>query len=299
MRIEELKSDRMIEFIDYCKSHRSEVDDSFLYDADLKAFKVDEENPTYILLNDKNEIIGVISLIIDSYHKKGNKGRFRIFHSTTANTEAYEMLFKAILKHTDDIKNLNLFINEEKTEVTDIVEGLGFKIERYAHLLIRDDIEIAEDSFPEGYELRTFQFGKDEEAWCEVRNAGFAKLAGSETPKTPQWVSKLKDDENILEGGMKLLYYNGEPVGQVAISKELDNEILYTFIFSLCLKPEHHGMGLGRKLLKAAVAYGRSKGMHNAMLTVNAENDKAISLYLQEGFNKEETMICYNYNFNF
>lgn len=295
MRIEALRSERIKEFIDYCKSHRIEVDDSFLYDDDLKNFKPDDENPTYILLNDKNEISGVVSLIIDDYHKRGNRGRFRIFHSTIVNREAYEMLFKAISNHTDDIKNLNLFINEENTKVTAIVENLGFKIERYAHHLIRDDIEITEASFPQGYELRTFQFGKDEEVWCEVRNAGFANLAGSKTARTPQWVSKMKDDENLLEGGMKLLYHNEEAVGQVAISKELDNGIMYTFIFSLCLKPEYQGMGLGRNLLRSALIYGRNKGMPNGMLTVNAENDNAVSLYLQEGFKKAETMVCYNY----
>lgn len=295
MRIDTLKNERIKDFIDYCKSHRSEVDDSFLYDADLKDFKPNDENPTYILLDDKSEIIGAVSLIIDSYHKRGNRGRFRIFHSAIINIEAYGLLFKAILNHTDNISNLNLLINEEKTKVTDIIERLGFRIERYAHLLIRDDIEITEASFPHGYEFRTFQFGKDEDAWCEVRNAGFAKLAGSETPKTPEWVSKFKDDENLLAGGMKLLCFNGEPVGQVAISKELDNEIMYTFIFSLCLKSEHQGKGLGRNLLRAALIYGRNKGMPNAMLTVNAENDKATSLYLQEGFKKAETMVCYNY----
>lgn len=34
------------------------------------------------------------------------------------------------------------------------------------------------------------------------------------------------------------------------------------------------------------------------MLSVNGENDRALSLYFNEGFYKAEAVICYNYDIN-
>lgn len=100
MKVEALSNERLNEFIAYCKEHRSEIDDSFLYEEDLKEFKPDEENPTYIVLNDGNEIVAAASMIIDDYNRRGRKSRFRIFHSKADHTEYYDMLLKALLKHT-------------------------------------------------------------------------------------------------------------------------------------------------------------------------------------------------------
>ena len=48
LRIEALKNYRIQDFAKYCKMHKMEIDDSFLYDEDLRDFKPDEDNPTYI-----------------------------------------------------------------------------------------------------------------------------------------------------------------------------------------------------------------------------------------------------------
>jgi len=37
MRIEELKEDKLNDFLAYCRIHRNEVDDSFLYEDDFKS----------------------------------------------------------------------------------------------------------------------------------------------------------------------------------------------------------------------------------------------------------------------
>ncbi|WBW94699.1 GNAT family N-acetyltransferase [Oceanirhabdus sp. W0125-5] len=295
MRVRKMNNDRIEEFVQYCKSYRGQVDDSFLYDEDLRDFTPDEENPTYILLNEQGIIIGAISLIIDSYNRKGKKARIRIFHSMYRNRESYSMLLEAALNEIEGIDKLYNFVNEDNSEVIKIIKSLGFEIERYSYCLAREKEDIAEVIFPKEYELRTLQFGWDEEDWCVVRNAGFEKLAGSEIPITPDWVSSLEGDELILEDGMKLLYHKEKPVGQVAMSREITEDKLYTFIFSLCVIPEYQGKGLGRKLLRAAINFGKSKGMPQSMLSVNAENENALRLYFQEGFKKIETMGCYNY----
>lgn len=295
MKIEAVQGEKILNFIDYCKKYRREVDDSYLYDEDLREFQPNEENPTYILINDENIIVGAVSLIIDSYYKNGKRGRFRIFHTVLQKKEAYELMLNAILQHTDEINKVFLFIKEENDKTAAILKSLNFNIERYAFTLVRDSIDTCQPVFPKGFFIRTFQLGKDEDDWCEVRNEAFAKLAGSETPKTPEMISKMAKSEDLLEGGMRLLYHDKKAVGQVCISKEFDNGTVYTFISSLSVKPEYHGIGLGRNLLREAICYGKGKGISKSMLTVNAENDKAVELYIKEGFKKADTVVCYNY----
>lgn len=296
MKIENLTQERMGDFISYCKSHRKEVDDSFLYDEDLERFKPGEENPTYLLIDEEENIIGAASLIIDEYYKKGKKGRFRIFHSITNNIEYYRKLLREILKHTEGINEIFVFANEENKGIINVLSSLNFYIERYSFTLIRDAGPIEAAIFPEGFNLKTFEFNRDEEHWCEVRNAGFTKLKGCETPRTPEMISKMQYDGDLLPGGMKILYNYDEPVGIVGVSSEIDEGIEYAFIYSLAVKPEYQGKALGRNLLRSALHYGKTLGIDRGMLTVNGENDKALSLYLKEGFYKDGVVICYNYD---
>jgi mycothiol synthase len=295
MNIEILKQNRINDFINFCKKHRNNLDDSFLYDEDLEKFEPNNENPTYLLTNDNGNIIGAVSLIIDEYNRRGKKGRFRIMHSEVCEKNDYELMFKAILAHTQGISKFFLFIKEENKKTAEILHALNFQIERYAVLLQREDLDIIPPVFPEDYSLKTFRPGKDENAWCEVRNAGFAKLAGSETPITPDMVSKMLDSNNNLDGGLLILYHKDNPVGVVRASKEYENGETYTFIGPLAVKPEYQHMGLGKNLLRAALDYGKSQEMPKAMLSANADNFRALDLYFKEGFKKIECVICYNY----
>ena len=63
MRVEVLKPERVNGFIEYCNKHRNEVDDSFLYEEDLKEFRPNAENPTYIVMDEQGDIFGAASLI--------------------------------------------------------------------------------------------------------------------------------------------------------------------------------------------------------------------------------------------
>ncbi len=60
VNIQPLMEERIPDFIAFCKENREELDDSFLYDEDLASFKPNEDHPTYIVLNDKSEIIAAV-----------------------------------------------------------------------------------------------------------------------------------------------------------------------------------------------------------------------------------------------
>lgn len=295
MRVVALEEVRVQDFIAYCKKHRNEVDDSYLYDFELLDFQAGDENPTYILINQQDDIVGAASLVMDDYHKRGKRARFRIFHSEVDDLQCYQQLLKELLNHTNNLEKFFLFIPVINKKLIEIIQGLKFSLERYAFLLVREDLEVPDNILPKGYELRPFQQGKDEENWAMVRNAAFSTLKGSETPITIEGVTKLLHDDDYLEGGMLLLFHHGRPVGVIrGADDEFENAPIMN-IGPVAVTPEYQGRGLGRILLRASLQFAREKGYKRTILSVNGENERAQALYIQEGFKQVEAVACYQY----
>jgi mycothiol synthase len=296
MKIEALKNERIGDFVEFCRRHKPEVDESFLHDENLRDFKPDDENPTYIVTGRQGEIIAAASLIIDEYNRRGKKGRFRIFHSEVEDIEYYKMLMQAILKHTGGLEKIFVFVQAVNKKMMGFIEGLKFHVDRYLFLLVRDGLEVPEFGLPEGYEIRPLRTGNDEQAWCEVRNASFAKLKGNETSFTPEMVTKMISDENYIEGGLMILYHGEKPVGVVrGAEDEYEDEPIMN-IGPLAIIPEYQGKGLGRSLLRASLRFAREKSYIRTILCVDAENERAKALYIQEGFRQVEAVACYVYD---
>lgn len=295
MKLEALRDERLADFIDYCKRHKSEVDESYLYDADLKDFKADEENPTYILTNEQNQIVAVASILLDDYSHRGKKARFRIFHSEIEKQECFDLLLQAILKHTEGLNNVYIFVPFVNTKLAELIQGVNFQVERHSFLLVRSKEDVPEHSLPEGYEIRSCKLGQDEATWCEVRNASFATLKGSETPVTPDMISKMLVGEDHLEGGEMILYHDGKAVGVVRGAKDEYEDKPIMNIGPLAILPDYQGRGLGRILLRASLKFAKENGYESTILCVNGENERAKALYIQEGFEEVEGVTCYKY----
>jgi mycothiol synthase len=295
MRVVGLEKERVSDFVAYCKKHRSEVDDSYLYDFELREFAVDDENHTYLALNELDEIIGTASLVMDDYHKRGKRARFRIFHCETQDIQCYQQLLGSVLKHATDLEKVFLFIPVVNKKLIEMIEGLNFSVERYAFLLVREDLDVPDVELTDGYELRTFRPGQDEGNWLLVRNAAFSTLKGSETPLTTEGVTKLLTDDDYLEGGMMILYHQEKPVGVIrGAQDEYDGEPIMN-IGPVAILPEYQGRGLGRSLLRASLRFAKEKGYKRTILSVNGENERAQALYIQEGFKQVEAVVCFQY----
>jgi mycothiol synthase len=206
------------------------------------------------------------------------------------------MLLQEILKHTEGLERIFVYVNLLYPKVMELIEGLGFAVDRYSYLLVREALEVLPVNLPEGYEIRTLRPGQDEEAWCRVRNVSFAKLKGSETPITPDMVSKMISAEDNIEGGSMILYHEDKPVGVVRGTKDEYEDLPIMNIGPLAIIPEYQGKGLGRSLLRASMSFARENGYQRTILCVNAENERAKALYLQEGFKQVEAVACYRYD---
>lgn len=292
MRVERLRDEMVEDFIKYCKKYREDPNDEGLSDIDLENFEINKENPTCILVSD-NSIKGAVSLILDDFYKQVKMGRLRIFHSIENEIDNYKIMLRAILEEIEGIDEIFIYIDKKNEVMAEILTSLQFKLGGYSFTMIREDKEVPKATFSEGFELRTFKENRDEVDWCKVRNIGFPE----DPPRTPENVCLYwkSDPQCHLEGGMMLLYYNEEPIGTIRASVEFEAGEAYTYISVVCVNPEYRGKGLGKNLLRAAIDYGRSKGMAKAMLCVNIENESALNLYLREGFIKYEASVLYEY----
>lgn len=64
-------------------------------------------------------------------------------------------------------------------------------------------------------------------------------------------------------------------------------------IATFYVQPRHHGKGIGKRLLNAALDHCRACNVQSVWLTTNAENDPAIAFYLSQDFEKVgETHFC-------
>nr|WP_255723358.1 GNAT family N-acetyltransferase [Sporosarcina sp. ACRSL] len=203
-------------------------------------------------------------------------------------------MLQKIKPHTADINEVFLFIQENNLAVREIFQSLQFTIERYAYFLTREAVEAEQPSLPEDYSFKTFEFNQDEEDYLYVRNAGFATLKGSETPMTIEEVKKMGNDEDYIEGGIFLLYHREKPVGIVRSIRDSHNEEAVINIGPIALIPEYQGKGLGRQLVRKALQFGKNIGLPKAVLSANADNERAVHLYTKEGFKKEESLVCYH-----
>ncbi|MHB1393897.1 MAG: GNAT family N-acetyltransferase [Clostridia bacterium] len=276
------------EFIEYCRRHCREHDESFVPKDD---FRADSDNPTYVLL-EEGEVKGAVSLMITPELKKQNRGRFRIIHSTLGCFEAYKLMMETILQHAEGLDYVTLYVPEGREQVTKYVKDLGFEVQRYSWYMEKQCINTPVAVFPPGYSLRPLGRGRDEQQWCDVTNNCFASNPGHADMTVEMFLKEL-GQEDYIEGGVMLLYFEDKPVGAIRVSRDYDDMGELAFITYVSITKEHRNKGLGKKLLRKALEFSIDKGFSRAGLVVSAENPSATRLYLGEGFEKLYTVACY------
>ncbi|WP_059170771.1 GNAT family N-acetyltransferase [Bacillus sp. FJAT-27445] len=294
MEIVRVNGRNISKFVKYCKENRDSLDDTFLIDEELDKLMLDSDDPSFMAI-DAGRTIGAVSLKMDAYLLRGKRARFRIFHSNSGSTEVYRRLFSAIKPEMERVEKVFIFVPEKGADLRSQLVELGFTLERYAYLLIRKAQMTPKVALPVGYSLTEFVPGTDEKAYCQIRNAAFSALAGSETPLTIEEVKKIYARPDYLPGGILFLYHAGSPVGIVRVAREYYNGNHYALIGPIALLPEYQKKGLGRQLLRAGLAAGRTFGLDEAILSVNAENEQAVRLYVSEGFETDECFVSYIY----
>ena len=86
MKVEAVTKENLEVFFTYCRAHRKEVDDSYLYEEDLAELVLGEENPSYVI-TEKGVIVAAASLVLDDYHRRGKTGTISHFSCGKSRSE--------------------------------------------------------------------------------------------------------------------------------------------------------------------------------------------------------------------
>jgi mycothiol synthase len=148
----------------------------------------------------------------------------------------------------------------------------------------------APPSWPAGITTRPVRFVDDRLAFVRLFNAAFADHA------TPLQMDESRiDDPQALpwkESDLLVAEEHGELVAFSATEpqrREDGGVEPRAEIWTIGVRPDRQGQGLGRQLLRWGVAHLRELGVETVTLSVNGRNPRALGLYESEGFVRTST----------
>ncbi len=285
----------------FCRRHRPRLDDSFLTDDELAMLAPSEDAPGWLLREDAaggppGGVRAAASLLLDAYHRRGRRARFRILFDAADDPATYAAFLELLrpAAAAAGAEHWFLFVPDGEDALRVRLEGLGFRYERSGWVLERGPLPVAPTELPPGVRIRSFAPGRDEAAFAAVRNAAFRTLAGS-TPITAEDVAARVAEPCDTPPGIFLLEADGQAAGVVFGTRDAgdDGGEPAIEIGPLAVRPEFQGRGFGTLLLRHAIRYGQERaGLPRAVLSVNAENRGALALYLREGFEIRRGLHC-------
>lgn len=143
---------------------------------------------------------------------------------------------------------------------------------------------------PEGISVRTFQVGRDEDAWLDLNHRAFARhpeqgawtRADLDMREREPWFDPagffLAEREGTLAGFHWTKVHAHEDIGEVYV---------------VGVDPAERALGLGRALTLIGLHHLRNRGLTQVMLYVDATNTAAIRLYESLGFTHTGTDVMF------
>ena len=146
--------------------------------------------------------------------------------------------------------------------------------------------------WPAAFEARSFEVSRDVDRWVALFNAAFADHA---TPLQldASFIAAGLDDPTIDDADTLVVEDRGtgDLVGFCATApNRVEGRVAeHGEIWTIGVRPDWQGRGLGRELLRWGVARLRSLGVRDIELSVNGRNERALHLYEDEGFQRTYT----------
>ena len=158
--------------------------------------------------------------------------------------------------------------------------------------------------FPEGIVLRTFEPGRDNDAWLAVNAEAFADLPDQGNWQADDLTNRLAEPWCDLNGFLvaedaedgRLVGFHWTKVHGAHPGNGTDGHGHEAIgeVFVIAVANHWRGTGLGRALLLAGLSHLRTCGLSAAMLYVDAVNSGAVALYESLGFARWDTDILFS-----
>jgi mycothiol synthase len=202
---------------------------------------------------------------------------------------------------------LRLWAHGDHRAARALAASLGFsevrRLEQWRRSL---RVPLPDAPLPPGVRLRTFRPGADDEAWLALNTAAFA-----DHPEQGSWTlrdlhARMAEDWFDPEGFLLAETEDGELAGfhwtkvhgshghehSDGHEHEHGHEAIGE-VYVVGVSPSHQGRGLGRALTVAGLRYLRGRGLDQAMLYVEGDNEAARAVYRALGFTWWDTDVMF------
>lgn len=220
---------------------------------------------------------------------------------------------RLLVEHLEQLApdgRLRLWAHGQQSPARALASSLGYLSVRELWQMRRSlRAALPDVRLPDGYRMRTFRPGTDDEAWLAVNAAAFA-----DHPEQGDWT--LEDLRHrmseswfdpagflVLDGpdgdlaGFHWTKVHGRSRHQDAPSSEQSSQRSFEpfsqhehhpigEVYVVGVAPAHQGRGLGRELTVAGLRHLRASGLTQAMLYVDADNTAAVRTYTRLGFSR-------------
>ena len=172
-----------------------------------------------------------------------------------------------------------------------LAQRYGLAAARLLYRMRRRLDTIDSPNLPAGVTVRTFEVGRDEQAWLDVNARAFAW-------HPEQGAMTRRDlDQRIAESwfdpaGLFLAERDGRVVG-FHWTKVHAGERPIGEVYVLGVDPSAQGIGLGGVLTDIGLHHLKGLGLDAVLLYVDESNQKAVKLYEKTGFTRWSTDVQY------
>jgi mycothiol synthase len=190
------------------------------------------------------------------------------------------------------VESLNVWAHGELPAAVALTGALGFERFRALWKMERPlGGPLPEVVVPSGIRLRTFEVGRDEDAWVRINARAFA-----DHPEQGRWtradLERREREPWFSPEGFFLAERDGEPAGfHWTKVHEEDGPIGEVYVVGV--DPAAQGLGLGRVLTLAGLRHLQGLGLPAVMLYVDESNTAATTLYGKLGFERRSVDAMY------
>lgn len=241
------------------------------------------------------DLAGVAVVVLN-----GNEGVLElVVHPNYRNEGVGSMLVDKLVE-VRGLRGIRAWSHGDHEAAADLAASYGYRAirELWRMRLVRQPASTPPAStlaVPDGVSLRTFVPHQDEAAWLAANASAFAHhpeqgamtLADLQARMAEPWFDPagfflaVNDSGEIL--GFHWTKVHPARTGQAAMGE----------VYVVGVTPAAQGLGLGKTLTVQGIEHLQRAGLHAIMLYVDADNDRAVSLYRTLGFTKWDSDVMY------
>lgn len=175
---------------------------------------------------------------------------------------------------------------------------LGFRRARELWQMRRPlDVSLPEATYPDDVVVRTFEMGRDEQAWVRVNQDAFAthpeqgQLTVADVRQRTQQPWFDPAGFFLAERADDLLGFHWtkvHPAGEMS-------ELPIGEVYAVGVAPRAQGLGLGKALTATGLLHLRERGLSQVLLYVEADNAAGVALYNRLGFTRYAADVMYQH----